>query len=220
MNSASAPLTEVPEMIFDKTAPTDQRWQAMYELAVGKKATRREAHRTLLQIAFDPTETVEIRHIALCSLANSSSRQRLTHHLLPLILDKDAPWELRAEAAHVLGMAHEQRPFALRALMTAWKTAPPQVRFYIAYAFSQIGSQKAIPLLRESINDYTPAPDLWWTLAQECRWAILCCRHASWCVEGPEDPVLLSPTWERETQYFRAKGRRVWPRNCHSSGAG
>nr|WP_309695823.1 HEAT repeat domain-containing protein [Armatimonas sp.] len=201
-------------MIFDRNASVTDRWQAMYELASGKKATRSQAHRTLLQIAFDETETIEIRHISLCSLANSRGRQRLTPHLLPLIQDKDAPWELRAEAAHVLGMAMEQRPFALRALMTAWKTAPPQVRFYIAYAFAQIGSPKAIPLLRESIYDYTPAPDLWWTLAQECRWAITCCRKAWHDTDGPEDPAYLSPQWEQQTQFFRAKGRRLFPRNC------
>lgn len=174
----------------------------------------------LLQIAFDSTETVDVRHVALCSLAQSRGRQRLTRHLLPLILDKDAPWELRAEAAHVLGMASERRPFVMRALMAAWKTSPPKVRVYIAYAFAQIGSQKAIPLLRESINDFTLAHDLPWTLAQECRWAILCCRHATHNTTGPEDSAFLSPTWEQETRYFRAKGRRVWPRSCRSSGAG
>ncbi|MBB6052805.1 HEAT repeat domain-containing protein [Armatimonas rosea] len=207
-------MPESPSVLFDKTAPTDQRWKAMYELAAAKKALRAQAHRTLLQIAFDQTETIEVRHIALCSLANSRGRQRLTYHLLPLILDKDAPWELRAEAAHVLGMASEHRPFAIRALMSAWKTAPPRVRVYIAYALACHGGQRAIPILRESIHDFTPAHDLPWTLAQECRWAILCCRGASWCVEGPEDPVLLSPEWEQRTQYLRAKGRRVFPRNC------
>ena len=206
------PSTEVSELVFDKSAPFTERWKAMYELTLGKKASQRLARKLLLKVALDPTETVSVRHLALCAIAQIPSTQ-VTHSLLPLLLDSNAPWELRAEAAHVLGMASEQRPFALRALMTAWKTSPPKVRVYIAYALAGRGGQQAIPLLRESINDYTPAHDLPWTLAQECRWAILCCRRASWCVEGPEDPVLLSPAWEWETQHFRAKGRRVWPRN-------
>ncbi|WP_394793148.1 HEAT repeat domain-containing protein [Armatimonas sp.] len=201
-------------MIFDKAAPFQERSQALYELTLGKKAARQHARRVLLQIALDQTETVEIRHSALCHLSVLFSN-RSTRPLLPLLLDKDAPWELRAEAAHVLGMASEHRPFAIRALKSAWKTAPPQVRFYIAYALAKHGGQQAIPLLRESINDYTPAPDLWWTLAQECRWAILCCRDAIRDgASDPEDPAFLSPAWEQETQFFRAKGRRLFPRNC------
>jgi HEAT repeat protein len=206
-------VPELPEILFDKTATFEERSQAFYELTLGKKAARNQGRKTLLQIALDPSETVPIRHTALCRLSCLFS-ERSTYPLLPLLLDPDAPWELRAEAAHVLGMASEHRPFALRALMSAWKTAPPHVRFYIAYAFAGIGSQKAIPLLRESINDYTPAPDLWWTLAQECRWAITCCRKAWHDTDGPEDPAYLSPEWEQRTQYFRAKGRRVFPRNC------
>lgn len=212
-------MPELPEILFDKTAPFEERSQAFYALTRGKKAAREQARKTLLQIALDPTETVPIRHTALCRLSCLFSR-RSTYPLLPLLLDANAPWELRAEAAHVLGMALEHRSFAIRALMSAWTTAPPNVRVYIAYALACHGSQRAIPLLRESIHDFTPAHDLPWTLAQECRWAILCCRGASWCVEGPEDPILLSPEWEQRTQYFRAKGRRVRPRDCRLSDAG
>ena len=196
-------------MILDKNASFDERWTAMYELTIGKKATCRHACRVLLQIAFDPTETVKIRGAALSSLAQLHTT-RSTRPLLPLLLDRDAPWELRAEAAHVLGMSSENRPFALRALMTAWKTAPPPVRFYIAYAFAVAGAPRVIPLLRQSIDDFTPAPDLPWTLAQECRLAIVCCRRAHReDTADPESPAFLSPTWEQETQYLRARGRRV-----------
>lgn len=201
------------ETLFDRTKTDNERWTAVYELTLGKKAPHRQARKLLLRVTLDPTETVSVRHLALCGLAQIPST-KVTPRLLPLLLAPDTPWELRAEAAHVLGMASERRPFAIRALMTAWKTAPPRVRVYIAYALACDGGQKAIPFLRESINDFTPAHDLPWTLAQECRWAILCCRGASRCVEGPEDPVLLSPEWEQRTQYFRAKGRRVFPRNC------
>ena len=119
-------------MIFDRSAPFQERSQAFYELTLGKKAAREQARKTLLQIEHDPAETVAIRHTALCRLSGLFS-SRSTYLLLPLLLDTNAPWELRAEAAHVLGMA--------------------------------------------------------------------------------EDPAFLNPAWEQETQYFRAKGRRIFPRS-------
>ena len=201
-------------MIFDREASAEDRWKAFYELTTGNKAARRRARKILLGIALDATEAVEVREVALRSLALLGTA-RSTRPLLPLLLDTNTPWEVRAEVAHVLGMAGETRPFALRALMAAWKTAPPPVRFYIAYAFSHFRSQRPIALLRENINDDTPSHDLWWTLAQECRWAILCCRNAERDgASDPEDLAFLSPAWEQETQFFRAKGRRLFQRNC------
>ena len=202
----------MPESIaLDQSASFDERWDAMYELTWKRTQPAKVRHRILLEVALDASETVDVRKAALTSIAQFPSVRR-THALLPILLDESAPWELRAEVAHVLGMTRERRPFAARALMDAWKTAPPMVRVYIAYAFACIGHPRFIPLLRESVNDLTMS-DLRWTLAQECRWAITCCRNVhlengDW----PDSPAFLSPTWERETQYRRAKGRSVRPR--------
>lgn len=205
-------MPEPEAVLFDRTATDQERAKAIYVLTIEHSIPRKWARKLLLAVALDTTESITMRHEALCGLACVGST-RLTPSLLPILLDQDAPWLLRAEAAHVLGMSHETRRFARRALHTAWKTAPPEVRVYIAYALAVAGQQQAIPLLRESINDFTPSHDLPWTLAQECRWAILCCRGAGGWVEAPEDPLLLSPTWEEWTQHCRAKQRRIRPRH-------
>ena len=207
----------MPESVaLDKTAIFEDRKAAIYSLTWKTPPCAKVRYRALLRIACDETDTTEIRHEALNGLSMFFPR-RPTYALLPILQDANASSTLREEVAHVLGMTDERRPLVIRALMDVWKTAPPTVRVYIAYCFACIGHPRFIPLLRESQNDFTPASDLRWTLAQECRWAITCCRKVRLIGEDglaaePNDPAFLSPTWERETQYLRAKGRSVRPR--------
>jgi hypothetical protein len=200
---------------LDKTATFEARWDAMYALTWKTKTRKRDRYGILLKIALDESESTELRKEALVGIAQFHST-RGNRALLPTLQDENAPSTLREEVAHILGMSGERRAFAVRALMEAWKTAPPTVRVYIAYAFACIGHPRFIPLLRESVHDLTMS-DLRWTLAQECRWAITCCRKVRLIGEDghaafPDSPAFLSPTWERETQYLRAKGRSVRPR--------
>ena len=227
----------MPESIArDKTASFEDRKAAIHSLTWKTRTQRKDSyeallqltseyppsnlrnnqrHEVLLRLALDESESTELRKEALVGIAQMGLT-RGTRALLPILQDANAPPMLREEVAHILGATRERRPFAVRALMETWKTAPPTVRVYIAYCFACIGHPRFIPLLRESINDSTMS-DLRWTLAQECRWAITCCRKVrliggDGLAAEPNDPAFLSPRWERETQYLRAKGRSVRPR--------
>jgi hypothetical protein len=155
--------------------------------------------------------TTEERYEEICRWSQGYSI-RHTNKALTILLNPNEPDLLRAEAAHCIGMTNYYfKKETVRGLMTAWKTAPPSVRFYIAYAFAIAGKQArgAIYLLEQSRDDFSYTDPLGWTLAQECRWAITRCRGASQWEDDPDGPAFLSPTWENETQYLRARGRVV-----------
>ena len=134
-----------------------------------------------------------------------------------MIFDREASAENRWKAFYELTTGNKAARRRARKILLGIAldaTEAVEVR-EVAHVLGMAGETRPIALLRESINDDTPSHDLWWTLAQECRWASLCCHNAERDgASNPEDAAFLSPAWEQETQFFRAKGRRLFPRNC------
>jgi HEAT repeat protein len=125
--------------------------------------------------------------------------KRVIFPLLDILDDRSETAAIRAEAAHSVGMnLYGGTSRISRKLIPHLFDPDPRVRFYTMYALAMCGKKRALPALRTRVNDYTDSGALWWSNAQEARWAINTIRLRGRYIDtgDPEDPIYKTNAWK------------------------
>ena len=169
-----------------------------------------------------------MRQEVLHRLGFASPRRRSTQRLVTMTLlehlaDPDEDPRVRGEAAEQL--AFEPATGALRrsvvaVLLAGLGDAAAEVRFWCAYALATRQVRRALPRLRELVDDPAAVPEFW-TVGEEAAWAIMTIIHGTW--PAPFEPeylrVLELPPLRRHELSAR-RARAPAPRRPASGDAG